>query len=150
DRRRHRGPNPQDAELFAPERLPVLRSAVADLSRLLSRGYPSGAALKLVGDRHALRERQRLAVRRAACSDAARADRARRRVCAEDLAGRPVDVDGFNVLTTVEAALAGGVVLGCRDGCYRDMASMHGSWRKVEETLPAVTAVMDRLRAAGA
>jgi hypothetical protein len=29
----------------------------------------------------------------------------------------------------VEAALAGGVILACRDGAYRDMASIHGTWR---------------------
>jgi hypothetical protein len=47
-------------------------------------------------------------------------------------------LDGYNVLTTVEAALAGGVILAARDGCYRDMASMHGSYRKVAETRPAL------------
>ena len=38
------------------------------------------------------------------------------------------------MLTTIEAALAGGVILAARDGAYRDMASMHGSYRKVAET----------------
>ena len=47
-------------------------------------------------------------------------------------------LDGYNVLTTIEAALSGGVVLACRDGCYRDMASIHGTYRKVEETPPAL------------
>src|SRR5256885_8530001 len=41
-------------------------------SWLLSRGYQPKSALKLVGDRHSLRERQRLAVGRAACSDESR------------------------------------------------------------------------------
>ena len=68
-------------------------------------------------------------------------DAARRRACqaeAEALAGRPLWLDGYNVLTTVEAALSGGVVLRARDGAYRDMASMHGSYRKVAETQPAL------------
>jgi hypothetical protein len=39
--------------------------------------------------------------------------------------------------TTIEAALAGGVILHARDGCFRDMASVHGTWRKVLETQPA-------------
>jgi hypothetical protein len=47
-------------------------------------------------------------------------------------------IDGFNVLVTVEAALAGGVLLRCRDGCLRDMASMHGSYRRMVETDAAV------------
>ncbi len=44
-----------------------------------------------------------------------------------------IHVDGLNTLTTVEAALAGGVVLRGCDGCYRDMASFHGNYRMVEE-----------------
>src|SRR5688500_10446127 len=51
DHRSHRGPHPEDAGLFAPAVHPTLRSAVADLSWLLTRGYADPSALKLVGDR---------------------------------------------------------------------------------------------------
>ncbi len=47
-------------------------------------------------------------------------------------------IDGFNVLTTIEAALGGAVVLLCRDATYRDIAGVHGTYRKVAETLPAL------------
>ena len=47
-------------------------------------------------------------------------------------------IDGFNVLTTIEAALGGAVVLVCRDTTCRDIAGIHGSYRKVAETLPAL------------
>jgi hypothetical protein len=141
DTRRHRGPHPEDAQLFAPAVWPVLRAAVGDLSWLLSRGYAEPSALKLVGDRFQLTERQRIAVMRSACSDQALRHRRRTQVPVEGLAGEPLDIDGFNVLTTVEAALAQGVILGGRDGCYRDMASMHGSYRKVDETAPALTLI---------
>jgi hypothetical protein len=47
-------------------------------------------------------------------------------------------IDGYNVLTTIEAALGGAVILVARDTCYRDIASVHGTYRKVEETLPAI------------
>jgi hypothetical protein len=117
--------------------LPQLQSAVSDLSWLLGRGYASVSALKIVGDRYTLRERQRIAVARCACSDAARERRERSRTELADLAGRCLFIDGYNVLTSIEAALAGGAILHARDGCYRDMASMHGTWRKVCETIPA-------------
>ena len=42
---------------------------MADFSWLLTRGYAEKGALKLVGDRFSLTERQRLAVMRSACSD---------------------------------------------------------------------------------
>ena len=71
DSRKHRGPHPRDRDLFAPERVGALASATTELSWLLSRGYVNPSALKLVGDRHGLNQRQRAAVVRAACPDAA-------------------------------------------------------------------------------
>jgi hypothetical protein len=62
-------------------------------------------------------------------------------VPATDLRHGALDIDGFNLLTTIEAALGGGILLRGRDGCLRDMASMHGSYRKVEETRPALMAI---------
>ena len=138
DERKHRGPHPEDARLFAPPQLPALCAATADICWLLSRGYRRESSQKLVGDRYALTARQRTAVSRCACSDADAAARRGRQRDAAALAGRDLWLDGYNVLTTVEAALAGGVVLAARDGAYRDMASMHGSYRKVAETLPAL------------
>jgi hypothetical protein len=130
--------HPEDAGLFAPAMWPDLRQAVMELSWLLTRGYAQPSALKIVGDRHRLDERQRVAVQRCACADEALASRSARRVVQAEVAGRKLHIDGYNVLTTIEAALGGGVILAARDGCYRDLASMHGTYRRVEETLPAV------------
>jgi hypothetical protein len=139
DRRRHRGAHPSDERLFAPERIESLRTAVSELSWLLGRGYQSKSALKLVGDRHNLRERQRLAVARAACSDEARAGRLARETDERAVEGAELIIDGFNLVITLEAALGGGVLVLCRDGCVRDLSSVHGSYRTVEETERAVT-----------
>lgn len=138
DRRRHRGPHPEDQELFAPQVLPQLCAAFGDLCWLLDRGYAVASSLKLVGDRYGLTARQRLALERSACTAAAVRSRQARQAEPAVLAGSPVHLDGYNVLTTIEAALAGGVLLGGRDGTLRDMASMHGSYRKVAETARAV------------
>lgn len=147
---RHRGRHPADEELFGAEAAPALRVAVAELSWLMSRGYARNSAVKLVGDRHELRERQRLAAGRAACADAARERRAQRRLLAEGLRGRAVMVDGFNLLVSLEAALSGGVLLHCRDGCLRDMSSVHGSYHAVAETDAAVVLAGSRLAELGA
>lgn len=95
----------------------------------------------MVGDRYNLTDRQRTAVMRCACSDQAWAQRKARRLKAKQVAGSELHLDGYNVLTTVEAALGGGVLLLGRDGCLRDMASMHGSYRKVQETRPALALI---------
>jgi hypothetical protein len=149
DHRRHRGAHPEDARLFADEALLVLRRAVDDLSWLLGRGYPVRAALALVGDRASLAERQRIAVRRCACSEAQRRERLARRATPEMWPDAPVWIDGFNVVTSVEAALGGGVLLLARDGALRDMASVHGSYRLVEETPPALEAIAETIEALG-
>ncbi len=145
DSRKHRGPHPEDGEHFARDVWPVLQRAVGHLSWLLSRGYAVTSALKLVGDRFALTERQRKAILRSSCSDQALARRLASRVPPEQITGRILHVDGFNLITTVEAALAGGVLILGRDGCLRDMASMHGNYRKVAETLPALKAIGETL-----
>jgi hypothetical protein len=150
DTRTHRGPHPDDAGLFAPTLWPQLQQATADLCWLLSRGYVTPSALKLVGDRYRLTARQRTAVARCACSEADLARRAAHQVDARQMAAAgPLWLDGYNVLTTVEAALAGGVLLAARDGTYRDMASMHGSYRKVAETRPALELIGREIAALG-
>ena len=138
DTRTHRGPHPEDARLFAPEAWPVLQRSTAELCWLLSRGYAATSALKLVGDRHQLTARQRSAVERCACPAESRERREGRRVGPDRLAARALWIDGYNVLTTVEVALGGGVLLAACDGAYRDLASMHGTYRKVSETMPAL------------
>jgi hypothetical protein len=138
DKRTHRGPHPDDSRLFAAEAHETLRAAVHDLSWLYSRGYASASAMKIVGDRYALEERQRTAVARCSCSDEDRERRGRSRAEFAQLAGQHLSIDGYNVLTSIEAALGGGVILKARDGCFRDMASVHGTWRKVQETVLAV------------
>lgn len=141
DVRHHRGAHPEDAELFAPAHAPALRAAFVDLCWLLDRGYALRSSLALTGDRHALTQRQRLAVARGACSREQLVRRQAHRVAPEALAGRELWLDGYNVLITLEAALAGGVILLGRDGCCRDMASLHGTYRAVEETRRAAELV---------
>jgi hypothetical protein len=141
DRRTHRGPDPEDARLFGERELPKLAEAARDLVWLLDRGYAHRSALELVGDRHGLRARQRLAVARSVCTGAALAGRRERELRLDAVAGEEVVVDGFNLLTTVEGALGGAIVLRGRDGCYRDVSGVHGGYRRVAETAPAIAAV---------
>ena len=149
DRRIHRGPHPADAKLFADSKIGDLRSALADFSLLLTKGYADKSALKLVGDRFSLTERQRLAIMRSACSDQKLQSRKQREVKISDLAGQSIVIDGYNVLITIEAAMSGGVIFKGRDGCYRDLASIHGTYRKVTETIPAVQLIGGFLKEIG-
>jgi hypothetical protein len=145
----HRGLAPQDERLFAARELPALRAAAADLCWLLDRGYAARSALELVGNRHNLTRRQRMAVSRYACSD--EDVRRREKLCVEpvQLRGRELWLDGYNILTVLESALAGGIVLPGRDGCCRDIAGIHKRYRKVNETIPALRLVGEAASALG-
>jgi hypothetical protein len=116
----------------------VLQQAVDHFSWLLTRGYAAPSSLKLVGDRFALVARQRTAVMRSACSDRALQDRTAKAIDENQLPDCSIEIDALNLLITLESALSGGVVLRGRDETYRDMASIHGSYRRVDQTRQAI------------
>lgn len=145
DKRRHRGPHPDDGRLFDPSQHTRLRRAVAEFSWLLSRGYARDSGLKLVGDRHCLTARQRMAVQRSSCSDESLEVRSAKRLAPTCVSNQRLGVDGYNLLITVECALSSALILIGRDGCCRDIAGIHGTYRKVDETRPAVELIVDYL-----
>jgi hypothetical protein len=149
DKRMHRGPHPADKKLFAAGAITDLRTALADFSMLLTKGYAEKSALKLVGDRFSLTERQRLAIMRSACSDQQLASRQKREIEVGAVAGRRIAVDGYNILITIEAAMSDAVIFKGRGGCFRDLASIHGTYRKVTETIPAVRLIGQFLQEVG-
>jgi hypothetical protein len=149
DKRIHRGPHPADSKLFAPAAIADSRTALADFSMLLTKGYAEKSALKLVGDKFSLTERQRLAVMRSACSDQQLSLRNERCVSLRNAANQSLLLDGYNILITVEAAMSNAVIFKGRDGCCRDLASIHGTYRKVTETIPAVKLIGEFLQEVG-
>ena len=144
----HRGAASEDHRLFASEQLATLRAAAADFCWLLDRDYAPHSALELVGNRFSLAARQRMAISRYACSSAEVERRQKRCIDLQQACGHELWIDGYNVLTLIESALSGGVVLICRDGCCRDIAGIHRRYRKVSETMPALQLVGETLAAA--
>jgi hypothetical protein len=138
---RHRGADPEDERSFGVSRLHDLRQAVHDVCWLLDRGYGISSATELAGDRYHLTRRQRIAVARCACSSPARERREGHCVLATQLQGQELWLDGFNVLTAIETALGGGVILIGRDGCCRDVAGVYSHYHRVQETVPALQAI---------
>ncbi len=138
---RNRGPQPNDPKLFAPKFHAALRAATDDLCWLLGRGYGPDSALQLVGNHYRLNKRQRQAVGRGAAAMEAITKRKQREVPVAALDGRAIAIDGFNLLILLESAYGGGLILKCRDGTYRDLASVHGTYKHVQHTQPALLRV---------
>jgi len=129
-----RGPHPQDLKLFSRTQHLLLKRATSDLSWLLTRDYPKDSSLKMVGDSYALRSRQREAVGRCSFSKKQIAKRKISMVGRAAIKNNKVYIDGFNIILTLEAALGKGYLIKGRDGVIRDMASVHGSYRVLNDT----------------
>ncbi|MFC1677099.1 DUF434 domain-containing protein [Planctomycetota bacterium] len=149
DKRTHRGQHPADGRLFADRAVGDLRTAVNDFSLLLTKSYAEKSALKLVCDKFALTQRQRLAVMRCSCSDQQLAERKQKEIPIVQAANRLVAIDGYNVLITIEAALSNSFIFKGRDNCLKDIAGIHGTYRKVTETIPAVELIGTFLEESG-
>jgi hypothetical protein len=142
DSRRHRGSHPGDAVLFGrDDNVQKLRMAAGDFAWLLGRHYAPRAALTLVGNRYQLHRRQRIALSRAVTAPQAARARRCRQVDAGALSGAVLQVDALNQLITIEAALAGALLLRGHDGALRDLASVHGTYRLVRESMASLEAI---------
>lgn len=146
---RHRGKHPNDDKLFAPTQQEKLREAVKDLSFLLERGYNDKSAAQLVGNRYSLTARQIKALQRIACSQTEVEQRALKQILPPELEGKSIEIDAYNLLIITEVALSGGYIFEGVDGCYRDIASVHGTYRSVEETIPALSLLGEVMQTLG-
>ena len=108
------------------------------MSYLLTCGYNEKPSLSLVGDHYKFNIRQRKALCRIALSQN-RIDQIKKtQVSASYLKSKQIAIDGFNLLIFMESLLSGGYIFEAMDGVYRDIASIHGSYKKVEETTSAI------------
>jgi hypothetical protein len=112
----------------------------------LTRGYGNKSALELVGNRYRLNKRQRKAVLRMSASDQEVQGRQEKALRASELKKQVVDIDGFNLLILLESALSGAYLFQGRDGLYRDISSVHGSYKRVMQTEEAIIMVGKELR----
>ena len=138
-----RGFLPSDARDFGPQSLPKLRRAAAETAYLLNRGYPVTAATRFIGDHYQLSERQRLALARTVSPEAQIRARKSREV--QDIAGKTICIDGFNVIIGLEIAYSASMLLRCMDGTVRDLAGLHGTYRLIPQTDLAVSALLRSL-----
>ncbi len=142
---KHRGKHSNDDKCFSQKWLAILSEAMHDLSFLLGRGYGLKSAVALVGNRYKLNARQQRALSLITCPSDKITSRKHKALSAEQLIAKNIVIDGFNLLINIEALLSNGYLFVCQDSCYRDIASIHGSYKKVEETLPALDLIKQTL-----
>lgn len=142
---KHRGQQSKDKEIFDKKWQKIMSEATDDMCFLLEKKYSENASLKLVGDHYQINERQRKAVFRCACPLTNIGKRKQKSLSFNDIEGKTVAIDGYNLLIIVESMLSNGYIFKGRDGAYRDVASIHGTYKKVEETIPALLLIANSL-----
>lgn len=141
---RNRGKQSNDDKLFGTEKMRLkLKSAVEDLSHLLSREYAQRSALALVGNRYMLNVRQQQSVLGMAAAEKSIANRKQKSLQFVNLKDKDVVIDGFNALIGLESLLSGGFIFQGVDGFYRDLSSVHGSYKRVQQTMKAIDLIAE-------
>ncbi len=137
--KRNRGPEGRDDYFFGSEKMKgLICEAVADLSFLLERGYGESSACQLVGNRYRLGKRQQQALRGMSASQTSVEKRNGTRLDSSELRNKVIAVDGFNLLILMESILSEAYIFKGLDGAYRDLSSIHGSYKKVRQTPAAI------------
>ncbi|MGG5209832.1 DUF434 domain-containing protein [Chryseobacterium sp. MIQD13] len=136
---RNRGKNTGDDTLFGSQKqIDKLKMAVQDMMYLLSRDYPEKASSELAGNRYRMKTRQIQALRGASASEKQIEDRKCRQLEVSELKNKVLYLDGFNVLILMESLLSGAYIFEGSDGCFRDLSGVHGTYKRVNQTLRAV------------
>ncbi|NQY06415.1 MAG: DUF434 domain-containing protein [Flavobacteriaceae bacterium] len=147
---RNRGKEGSDDRLFGDIKMQEhLKEAVQDMCYLLTRGFAEKSALQLVGNRYRLNARQQKALHGMSASKQQMERRKQHELTVDQLRNQSVVIDGFNLLIILESALSGAYVFKGLDGCYRDISSVHGTYKRVQKTEEALLLIGNTLNALG-
>ena len=123
----------------------AMAAAAHDLRFLLARGYPRPGSLTFVGNHYQLPKEERQILQRGVFPGPEAEKRRAKLIDPEMLAGRPLNVDGHNVLITLESALLGRCLIKADDGVIRDIAGLHRSYRPSDTTEQALDLILNYL-----
>ena len=141
-----RGFVPEDERNFSPEALEKMKTASRHVCYLVNEGYDLKQATTFVGNHYLLSERQRLAIMRSIATQEQMENRKNKQVPLQELSGKEVWIDGFNLVITLEVLLSDSILFSCMDGTIRDLAALRGTYRMIPETDTAVRILFDILR----
>lgn len=142
-----RGYNPRDHFLFSGEQGNALTKAIEEVTYLLDRNYNKEGSIAFVGNHRRLTDRQRLALLRIVCSTKQKQSRIKKSVTGEELKGKTLFIDGFNIIITLETILSSSLILRCSDRLIRDLAGVRGTYRIIAVTEDAIHLMLSSLEA---
>lgn len=136
---KNRGKEGRDDYLFGESFMrKKIKEAVYDMSFLLERGYGETSSCELVGNRYKLNKRQQQAIKGMATGETAVQNRKNKQRTIQEIKNQTLIIDGFNQLILLESLLSEAYLFRGKDGVYRDLSTLHGTYKKVNQTMPAI------------
>lgn len=123
----------------------ILQKAASDYRYLLENGYNPQSARRLVCDRHLLSKKESWYLLRCVMPERLAMARGKKLIGPEKIKSKPVAVDGYNTLITLEAKK----VLRGDDGVLRDLSGVFGGYRTSRKTRRALLKLLKRLKGFG-
>ena len=123
----------------------LLREAAVDVRYLADRGYPKESAIRFVSDHYRLPVEDRFVLARVVVTCKIAEDRRKKALSLEEIKGRVLWVDGYNVIITTESLLKGLPVYQCDDGFLRDAQGIFNSYRASWFTILAQIKILEVL-----
>jgi hypothetical protein len=124
-----RGFDPDDVKIFSNESITKLKVAQEEIQWLLDRGYKLKQIIEFSGNHHLLPARARTALQRTTSSTADYEKRILTMLSLECAKHGCLNIDGFNIIITLEVAMSRSPILLGKDGVFRDLAGLRGTYR---------------------
>ena len=136
-----RGFDPDDTKIFSKESIAELKIAQEEIQWLLDRGYKIKQIIEFTGNHYLLSARARTALQRTTSSTADYEKRRSTMLPFECAKEGCLNIDGFNLIITLEVAISGSPILLGKDGVYRDLAGLRGTYRIIDKTDTAISLI---------
>ena len=104
-----------------------MKDASIDLRFLLNRGYDKARAIRFVGNKYQLDKSERHILYRALYPEDEINATKKKLVPFEQISGKHLAIDGYNVLITLESLLSKKTIIKCDDDIIRDVSGIFGS-----------------------
>ncbi|HHY81648.1 MAG TPA: DUF434 domain-containing protein [Clostridiales bacterium] len=141
-----RGYDPDDEKIFSVENIAKLKIIQEEIQWLLDRGYKMKQVIEFTGNHYLLSSRARTALQRTTSSSADYEKRKSTMLPLECAKDGCLNIDGFNLIITLEVALSGSPIFLGKDGVLRDLAGLKGTYRLIDKTYIALNLIGKILR----
>lgn len=129
-----RGFDENDKRWFCEKELIRLKKAHEEIKWLLDRDYKLDSLITFIGDRYQFSLRQRNALKRCTCSTIEENLRKSKELSINEIYDKVINIDGFNLIITLEVALSKGTLIIGNDNNIRDLAGLRGTYKLIDKT----------------